>query len=323
MTMPFCGSIESISRHQCGDASLSTSGSWGRRTSPWAAPRRLAIYYGYPSLVNDASGDLDRAAAVFSEYDVVMLGDGLEFSADQPGPRGEHPEHAFTKRLIERLAAAPRHTTVYGYVDLGSTQSLITAEIERRVDLWAHIGALGVLFDEAGYDFGVTRERQNAAVAAAHRRGLRACLNAFRTDDVFNAAPAPLNDAGGGNPNGLATIISERDMVLLESFAIRDGVPEDLGSVATRVRTALQGRVRFGTRVACVATSGPREDGGPLAQYGWWVASACGLDAYGWGMPNFSAVTSRLPWIRRPRTEPTLAGARYAGEVAWGRSIWW
>ena len=52
---------------------------------------RLAIYYGYPSLVNGANGDLEKAARVFSAYDVVVLGDGLEFPDQQSGryPPGE------------------------------------------------------------------------------------------------------------------------------------------------------------------------------------------------------------------------------------------
>ena len=44
-----------------------------------ADPFPLAIYYGIPSLVNGAAGDVDRAAETFRAYDVVVFGDGLEF----------------------------------------------------------------------------------------------------------------------------------------------------------------------------------------------------------------------------------------------------
>src|SRR5689334_9511150 len=48
-------------------------------------PRRLAIYYGIPSLVNGAAGDVERAAAVFAGYDVVVLGEGLQYDAPAHG----------------------------------------------------------------------------------------------------------------------------------------------------------------------------------------------------------------------------------------------
>jgi hypothetical protein len=43
----------------------------------------------------------------------------------------------------------------------------------------------GVFFDEAGFDFGVSRTRQNAVVDAAHTAGRRVFMNAFNPDDVF------------------------------------------------------------------------------------------------------------------------------------------
>src|SRR6516225_837643 len=46
--------------------------------------KRVAVYYGYPSLVNGAKGDLDKAAQVFNRYHIVVFGDGLEF------PGAEH-----------------------------------------------------------------------------------------------------------------------------------------------------------------------------------------------------------------------------------------
>ena len=44
---------------------------------PARAPQRLAIYYGYPSLVNEAAGDIEKAASAFGVFDVIVLGDGV------------------------------------------------------------------------------------------------------------------------------------------------------------------------------------------------------------------------------------------------------
>ena len=315
MTMQSCACIGSICKRGCGGAALSALlivGGAGR--SPLGpSPLRLAIYYGYPSLVNGARGALVHAVAVFSDYDVIVLGDGLEFGASQPGHGAGHEDHAFTERLIRALQLTPRHPDVYGYVDLGRTQQLRIGEIAERIDLWSRMGAGGVFLDEAGYDFGVTRERQNAAITAAHARGLRALLNAFRPNDLFSAARTPLNEAGGGNPTGLAPVISAEDAVLLESFAVRDGVPETVDGLIARTRAALDGRSRLGTRVFAVSTSGDRGYDATLAHYGWRAASEFGLDAYGWGMPAFSAITSELPSLPRPEAEGARPRAEHDG----------
>jgi hypothetical protein len=291
-----CASIESTSS----EASRHTASG-----EPAAAPLRLAIYYGYPSLVNGARGNAALALAVFADYDIIVLGDGLEVDGVSAGRGAGHDEHAFTARLIDRLRLTPRRPDVYGYVDLGSTERLHLGEIGARLDGWARMGAAGVLLDEAGYDFGVTRERQNAAVEAAHARGLAVCLNAFDPHDIFSAAPVPLNYLGGGNPTGLAPLVSARDAVLVESFAVHNSVLEGINQLTVRTRAALDGRARFGTRVLGVATGAGRPEDARLAQYGWWIASVLGLDAYGWGPPTFGATHSRLPWMPRPAAERT------------------
>ncbi len=89
------------------------------------AAERLAIYYGYPSLVNGANGDVEKAASVFSAYDVVILGDGLEFPDKQSGrfPPGDPEEHQKTLRIIAAVRDRRSGTRFYGYVCLGEIPS--------------------------------------------------------------------------------------------------------------------------------------------------------------------------------------------------------
>jgi len=323
MTMESCVSIKSIGDVGCGVIMLSAclAAAGPVRSKPGASPQRIAIYYGYPSLVNGANGDLARAVSVFADYDVIVLGDGLELDTSDRNTAGVE-EHRFTSRMIQALQAAPRHPVVYGYIDLGNTQKLPLQAITDRIERWARMGARGVFFDEAGYDFGVTRERQNAAVVATHARGLRACLNAFRPADVFGSARTGLNAAGGGNPDGLPPAIAGDDALMLESFAVRNGVPEPTDALAARTREALDGRSRFGTHVFAVSTSDDHTDHVRLAEFGWWTASVFALDGYGWGMPAYSAVTSRLPWLPRPGEEAPLARADRAGDVSLRDGRW-
>jgi len=271
------------------------------------SPRRLAIYYGIPSLVNGAQGDTGRAAAVFGEYDLVVFGDGLEFPDVVPGrrPAGAGPlEHGRTAAIIRLLAATARKPIVYGYVDLGNSQNLALPEIERRIALWRGMGARGIFFDEAGYDFGVTRARQNAAVEAVHAAGLRVFMNAFNPDDVFLPS------------NGVAHRLQAGDAFLLESFVIRNGQQDMDSGWSSRAGRASEYARRGGVAVHAVTTTqaGSTPPSGSLA-YAWWLALACGLDGFGWGEPVFSGPDSVLPWRTRPEQAAMEVGGKFVGPL--------
>jgi hypothetical protein len=268
---------------------------------PSVPPLRLAIYYGYPSLVEDARGDAARVAAVFGEYDVIVFGDGLEGAPDAAGDAGLRAERERMGPIIRALHATARHPRIYGYIDLGSSQNLPLAEIERRIDAWRQLGADGIFFDEAGSEFAVTPARRRAAVRAVHTRQLSAFMNAFVTDDLFQG-----DDNADLDPAGR---LGQDDAVLIESFGVRNGEPEPAPRIAARAASALRWRDRSGARVLAVTTASRHAFEAGLFAYAWWSAAVWGLDGIGWGEPDFSA-NSRLPWRARPREEATLAGSR-------------
>jgi hypothetical protein len=252
-----------------------------------AALLRLAIYYGYPSLVEHAGGDVSRAVAAFSAYDVVVLGGGLELDPGGVDP-GLDQERRKLSAIVRGLHATPRKPQIFGYIDLGSSQNLSVPEITRRIELWKRAGVDGVFFDEAGADFHVTAARRRAAVKAVHERGLSAFLNAFNPDDLF-AGDLP---AANGKPT--LEQIGPRDLLLIESFAVRIGVPEPPQRSAARVTAALRWRQKTGVRLFGVTTAGRTQADAALLQDAWRRAAELGLDGMGWGEPDFSA-DSRLP----------------------------
>lgn len=280
------------------------------------APGRLAIYYGYPSLINGASGNVDRAIAEFASYEVIVLGDGLEFPDVNPRrvPAGPGPvEHRRTKSIIEGLRARSHAVRIYGYIDLGNSQKLSIDEMQNRAKLWASIGATGIFLDEAGYDFGVTRERQNAIVEFAHSLGLSVFVNAFNPDDVFSAAAVPLNGAGGGNPAGTPSRLGPNDAFLLESFQVRLGEIDNWSTWSARTAAAIRYRERFQSKVFAVTTTTAATERAAreLYPYAWWSAAVWGLDGFGWGEPDFSGLTSKLP-PRHTAVDPhAIAGSRF------------
>jgi hypothetical protein len=287
---------------------------WAAAAQGRLSPRRLAIYYGIPSLVNGAQGDTARAAAVFGEYDVVVFGDGLEFPDVVPGrtPGGAGPvERRNTAAIIRLLSGAARKPIVYGYIDLGNSQNLSQLEIERRIGLWREMGAGGIFFDEAGYDFGISRGRQNAAVDAVHAAGLRVFMNAFNPDDVFLPS------------DGVRHRLRAGDAFLLESFVIRNGTPDTSPGWSARAARAADYAQRAQVEVHATTTADARTEFSPDSlAYAWWAALAYGLDGFGWGEPSFSGPTSTLPWRPRPEQAIVGIGERFVGALAMNDGVY-
>lgn len=281
------------------------------------AVARLAIYYGYPSLVNRANGDVEKAANVFSAYDVVILGDGLEFPDKQSGryPPGDPEEHQKVLRIITAVRDRKPGTRFYGYVCLGEIPSpkgekisLTSGQLEERVRLWKHMGVAGIFLDEAGYDFTVvTRKRQNMAVRIIHELGLSAFMNAYFLDHLFSVEDhLPYADGAAKNPERLPPLLDRRDVFLLESFQVRNGNYENASAWQARLNQALDYRQRYGAHIFATTTTTEQE---PLStekfNYAWWTALLYGLDGFGWGEPNFAALSNALP-DRRCSLESTM-----------------
>lgn len=321
--------------------------------TPSLLPGKLAIYYGFPSAVNGAA-TLDAAAAVLSAYAVVIFGDTLQLPQHNPSDltsnpvydkactQNSHLDHDNTIAIIQRLKTSPYNTAVYGYISVGGENTarvcpstrpnptpLTDQEIQNFVDAWEAMGVAGIFFDEAGYDFGTSRARQNAAVDYVHSKGLRVFINAFHPDDIFSPSvvgtvtyPSDSNLAGQTsivpmNPAGLPTHLGPNDISLLESFQIILGSFRDPRAWEDRSDKALYYKHQFGTHMATVTTA---QDVSPYCgfdqsqfDYAWWSTLVYGFDYMAWGEgANFSAAgpcNGRLPLRTRPA--PRAVGSAF------------
>lgn len=313
---------------------LATSSSAVPYPSP-LPPGNIAIYYGFPSLINGSAGDLNAAAAVLNDYDVVVLGDGLQFP-QFTGAMGQistptcdqnsHDDHDNTVTIIGALDSA-----VYGYIAIGGENTfrkcppnpdpkpLSIAEIKARIDAWDAMGADGVFLDEAEYSFGVSRARQNEIVDYAHGLGLNAFMNTYHPDDAFSPAVVGTIVYSDGqldgetssvemNPTGAATHLGGADLYLLEGFQVSLGAFEDPNDWVDRSDSAAAYRAQFGTLIATAATTGGSFDQGQL-DYAWWSTFLYGFDFAGWGEQFFSASDSLLPFRTTPN--PIKPGAAF------------
>lgn len=281
-------------------------------------PGKLAIYYGFPSLVNGSAGDISKAIDEFDDYDIVVFGNGLE--------NPNHSDHTNTVAIINNLQISPNPTAIFGYIPIGVKTDFLSktmlqhnikiwaawgvfgitlapavnlsrSDIKDRVDAWAKMGVAGIFLDQAGYDFGVSRQRQNQVIHYVHNKGLRVFINAFIPDDIFNPAIDP-----NFNPTGDPTSLGSNDIYLQESFQIIMGEFQDPTIWAKRSNKAIFYKSRFGTQIAAITTV---SDDNPIFDqekfdYAWWSAFLFGFDMIGWGEQYYSASNSNLQYRLRP-----------------------
>lgn len=233
--------------------------------------QRLGVFYGWPSLINRA-GSIARAAAQLSRYNTLVLGGGLQDPS--------HADHAKTCEIVAQLS----QTEVYGYLSLAPARSGSLAQLRQQVQAWKAVGVVGIFFDEAGFDFGNTRERQNAAFAIVHAEGLRVFANAHNPADLF-----------AQTTDGLGTTLRAGDSYLYESFAVAHGTIEN-ATVRSQKLARLADARRLGVRIFGVTTAPSRNyfDGAAWRQ-AQLLADAHALDGLGWGEFQFAATDSRMP----------------------------
>jgi len=256
-----------------------------RRSAPVPDPRRsqelqtLGIFYGWPSAF-DGAASVEQAVRGLGRYDVVVLGGGLQ--------RADHGDHHATRGIIAGLRELGRE--VYGYIPLGASTGLSLDQIKAQVRDWKAMGVHGIFFDEAGYDYGNTRARQNGAFKLAHAQGLKAFANAWDPKDLFDTTRLSPH-----NPRGAPSALRAGDCYLYESFGLVLGKPESAEDRERKMAKLAEAR-RRGVRIFAVTTS-PSAGFFDAEAWARVVAEArrLGLDGLGWGEHQFAAQDNRMP----------------------------
>jgi len=268
-------------------------------------PRKLAIYYGWPSSVN-GTFTVAGAAAVFADYKLVVFGAGLEEST--------HGDHVNTKNIINHPTAAG--TRFYGYID--ATLPLIT--IQDKIDKWFDMGVKGIFLDQFGYDFGLTRDRQNAILWCVHEKGpgLKAFVNAWNPDDVFSTTVGP------SNPSGASTELGADDWYLAESFAVINGDYDDADTDSNNIKDFQDKANKLNTykttipfQIAAISTYDNSAYDQNKADYSYFAAVLNNFNAWGFGEENYSAISAQLPFRPRKNFHGTnfVSSIIYDGDV--------
>jgi hypothetical protein len=265
-----------------------------------AAPKSLLIYYGWPSTINGANRDVAAATKHFDLYDFVVLGDGLQ-----------NPKHGDHKNTVAIIAASK--AKFFGYVDLGvSTSNLTLPQITDRLEAWTKMGVVGVLLDDFGYDYKVTRQRQNAAVDAAHKLNLRVIANAWIPADAFAAVDGELPS------------LTKNDVYLWESYRFKEGAPVPVEQWRKKAEAIAVLREKIPFEVYSVSTTRAKTE--KLQEsfaHQWFCAAIDGHAATGWGHPSFGSRDGLAPATPPPAGKNdlgVLTGERVANGSVFTRA---
>ncbi len=293
---------------------LSFFGSVRAQTSP----KKLLNYYNWPTQL----GTVAQAAQIFGAYDYLILGDNLQIPA--------HGDHLNTKAILSQASIA--NTKVYGYIDLGvrrddtvKTHNHSMAEVKKRMNQWKAIGTVvkGVFLDDFGYDYYVSRSRQNEAVAYAHSIGLSVIANGWNPDDVFGT-----DYNATYNPSQVGTQLNSNDFYLSESYLIMLNDYQNPAEWKYKADLLKNYQNSIGFKILSVTTT--TATGAYSASkfhYAWYGAALYNHEAIGWGEHYFGASQPSAPLRARPTTVPTgvftgnvqVAGSEYYRNTSTGK----
>jgi hypothetical protein len=222
---------------------------------------------------------------------MVIFGAGLEDPS--------HGDHQNTKDIITGLQPT---TEVYGYINAEDTNTKNWGSIDK----WTDMGVAGIFCDNFGYDWDVDRDRQNVLVEYTHYKGLKAFVNAWDPDDVFDNSVHETK-----NPLGKEHMMTADDWYLSESFQIINGEFQDPSFWKEKSNKMVNYKDSIGTKMAIVTTT----DDSPFDQdkwdYAYYSCVLYGFDAAGWGEENFSAVSAKLPW----REKKNIKGTKFTTNI--------
>lgn len=255
-----------------------------------APPKYLCIYYAWPSVVNGSAGNTSAAINVFKNYDLVVFGGGIWETT--------HGDYAKTKTIIAGLKAAKPSIRIFGYIDVGVSplpaQNLSIAQLQTAIDGWKDMGVHGIFGDDFGYDFQVTRSRQNAFIDYAHSKGLSVFANSWNIDDALGGSDCHLDG-------------SFNDFCLLESFLVAQNVYRPLGEFKSRGDKAYFYMKTKKIGIACTSTLSSSNLSSTSAntdkfRQSWHGAAMYNFDAFQFTDDNLSASNATVYFYTNPVT---------------------
>jgi hypothetical protein len=267
-----------------------------------ARPQNVLFYYGYLNSFNSATNgwNNENVAMDMAKYDICVFGDGIQDSS--------HPDYANTQIIIARLKAIKPDMEIYGYVS--ANQDI--ADFQTKVNQWDTLQVNGIFIDEAGYDYGTTRDEQNACVQHVRSKtyAKKCFVNAWNMDHIIGTT----NDASYPNsifnPDLHVALLDSRDIYLLESFAVNTGAYSENNGYATQADVLARGNkavshnITYGIKLATVGViDNGNASGQTLSNFAYHSAVTFGVDFEGTSDTNYGASSAAVKFWNKPGTK--------------------
>lgn len=172
-------------------------------------------FYGYPISIN-STWNIEEASQFFAQFNGLVFGDKIG--------NPEHVANADTVAILARVKELNPQIQIFGYVPIGldpawNDSNLTLDEIKVRIKNWHDSGATGIFLDEYGYDYFVTRKRQNDCILYCRSLGMNVVANSWSADYCFSNKNIVLSWADNfeGNPNELPCILNDKDYLQFEN----------------------------------------------------------------------------------------------------------
>lgn len=254
-------------------------------------PKKLSIYFGNPSYVNQIISDVNSAVNCFKQYDQIIFKKGLEDVF--------HEDHINTINIINHPEMI--NTQIFGEID--STKPF--GQIKFKIDLWKQMGAKGIFLNKFGFDYNVTRSHQTNLLNYAHDKDLICIVHSTFIDDSFcNCIHFTCN------PNGKPSSIKSTDYYLSLNYQIDNSNYQNNIIWKTTVDKMLKWKQIYGAKMICVATS----DNVPFEQnkmdYAYYSTIIYDFDSFCWAEYDLSS-DNLLPF----RTRKEFYGNKFINNV--------
>jgi hypothetical protein len=178
----------------------------------------LLIYYGWLNSYNSATNSFNNdnvVASIGSNYEKVVLGAGLANPI--------HPDYSNTQYIISNLKANYPAIEIFGYVQVDQPLN----DFQSQASQWDTLVVDGIFFDNAGYDFGNTRQDQNDRILFVKQLNFatKVFMNSWNINHVLGTVDDPAYPNTLYNPTADESLMDANDWYLLESFVYNWSVP--------------------------------------------------------------------------------------------------
>ena len=271
-------------------------------------PKDMLFYYGWLNSFNSAihSWNNENVAQEMAKYCLLTFGDGIQ----DPG----HGDYANTQVIIPRVQALNSCAEVYGYV----TVDQAFGDFTTKVNQWETLQVEGIFMDEAGYDYGRTRDEFNQRVDYVHSMTYanKCFANAWNTDHILGLTNDPSYPDSTFNDSSAESNLVETDWILLESHPVNsdsyvaNDSYESKSDWATRSVKAHDLRAIYGVNFASLnIIVNDHTDSTALSDFAFISSMMFSLEGFGTSDTGYAAGTSKVDY--HPRLDITQMGTVY------------